>query len=110
MKKQGRENKNQKVKKVQTKPEAFVSKPAVKPAVKVVAMSVNRVPTPARLRARFAKYQLFPPRPAYAEGFGPDPKLAKFFKTPISPKIAGLVSLFAAVCLVALTGTFVFTS
>ncbi len=54
------------------------------------------------------KMQLFPGKQAYAEGFGPESKLAKFLLTPASHKATGVVSLLLALSLVIPFGMLVF--
>ncbi|MGD0576648.1 MAG: DUF1566 domain-containing protein [Candidatus Staskawiczbacteria bacterium] len=58
--------------------------------------------------ANYKKYQLFSDEQAYAEGFGPDSKLVKFFKKPIPLKTAGIVCLLIAAGLVIFSGISIF--
>ena len=78
-------------------PKLIEENPFQKTAQKI---SIPAPPRPVRFRDRFLKYQLFPGQRAYAEGFGPDSKLANFLNKPAAPKTAGAVSLLIAACLV----------
>jgi len=61
-------------------------------------------------RKNYHKLQLFPESPAFADGFGPAPKIIKFLKKPASNKTAGVVSLSIAASLVILLGIVAFPS
>ncbi len=78
---------------------------------KIESQPVNFVSLTPDLLARrkqHKEFQLFPDGQAYAEGFGPESKLIKFLKEPISPKIMGGASLLVALSLILLSSVSIF--
>jgi hypothetical protein len=102
--------KSNKSKKIKQKSDVF----GFSPAAKYVSVFVPiKIKTPKQIlqSPKLQNHHRHQPptnERAYAEGFGPDPKLARFLNTPVPPKVVGIFSLLAAACFIVVSAVSLF--